>query len=532
MNILLKIDPSFVYLKNASRGTVAVILSFLICSKFIPLMGFLGGMIALLCNLLVSDNHIRDQKITTRFIAPLSFMALASSILLSTHRPIQLIFFAVATFIAIYLRKFGLRWLSLGMVIFMSYFLPLFFPFKAQDMAYVFLSVIIATSISYIIRFIILPDRPEIILKNLLKAWNKCYQARDLSELTSLTLLIESKNSSESLQHTMFEREMDLQFHGIVSEEPLKLDAYTESKIIREEELKEASGSEVKAIESTTKLAIQSLIAVVIAAYLGHLVSTQRWYWAPLAAFVTLAGTSRGETLVRSFLRVLGTVIGLGIGVLIAPYVKSYPDIEWGFIILSIFGGMFAMRFTFGFWTATTFTFMITMLFSVLGQFTEQVLILRLEETLLGALIGTIVSYFVLPTSTTEVIKASIEKIFMKQAKVLSLLPLDLSLNNAKKNLVRAIRDLDQETSQLKILAAPYTENYSLIKRKKITKLLHHTAYATHYVKYLATLKKDLLPLEKAELKRIESYLRHLSSNMDPLLNDDAALNELGKIRI
>ena len=52
---------------------------------------------------------------------------------------------------------------------------------------------------------------------------------------------------------------------------------------------------------------------------MGQLVSEQRWYWAVGATWwIFVNTTSRGETLVRGFRRVLGTVIGIGLGLLVA----------------------------------------------------------------------------------------------------------------------------------------------------------------------------------------------------------------------
>lgn len=69
----------------------------------------------------------------------------------------------------------------------------------------------------------------------------------------------------------------------------------------------------------TTRQAVQATAGSAFALVVGQLVSPERWYWAVGATWwVFVNTTSRGETLVRGFRRVLGTVIGIGLGLLVA----------------------------------------------------------------------------------------------------------------------------------------------------------------------------------------------------------------------
>src|SRR6202000_1716641 len=69
----------------------------------------------------------------------------------------------------------------------------------------------------------------------------------------------------------------------------------------------------------TTRQAIQVSIAAALAIVVGELVSPARWYWAVIATFVILAGThSWGETLTKGWQRLVGTVLGVPCGVLVA----------------------------------------------------------------------------------------------------------------------------------------------------------------------------------------------------------------------
>ncbi len=62
----------------------------------------------------------------------------------------------------------------------------------------------------------------------------------------------------------------------------------------------------------TTRQAVQATLGGAFAHGIGKVLSDERWYWAVGATrWVFVDTTSRGETLVRGFRRVLGTVIGI-----------------------------------------------------------------------------------------------------------------------------------------------------------------------------------------------------------------------------
>jgi hypothetical protein len=76
----------------------------------------------------------------------------------------------------------------------------------------------------------------------------------------------------------------------------------------------------------TTRQAVQATAGAGFALVVGQLVSGQRWYWAVGATWWIFVNTaSRGETVVRGFRRVLGTVLGIALGLLVAVPVHGAP---------------------------------------------------------------------------------------------------------------------------------------------------------------------------------------------------------------
>lgn len=173
---------------------------------------------------------------------------------------------------------------------------------------------------------------------------------------------------------------------------------------------------------------------------------------------------------------------------------------------------------------------MLTVFLNLMGQFTNQVLILRFEETLLGAVIGTIVSALILPTSTMDAVKTAVKKTLQSQASVLSFLPLKTADQKDKREMIKAIRKMDQEYSSLRLIAKPYTEGYSLIKRKKMVTLIHHTTFLNHYVKQLVTMKDAPSPDTETNIQKTREKLLNVAENLDSYLENEQLLSELGNI--
>ncbi|BBY55143.1 FUSC family protein [Mycolicibacillus koreensis] len=155
----------------------------------------------------------------------------------------------------------------------------------------------------------------------------------------------------------------------------------------------------------TTRQAIQVTVAVSLAIVAGEALSPARWYWAVIAAFVTFAGTtSFGETLTKGWQRLLGTVLGVPAGVLVATAVSGRPGAAVLLIFVCLFAAFYLMKVSYAlmiFWITTV----LALLYGLLGQFSLDVLVLRIEETAIGAVIGVGVALLVLPTRTKTAIR-------------------------------------------------------------------------------------------------------------------------------
>ncbi|MGH7041846.1 MAG: FUSC family protein, partial [Acetobacteraceae bacterium] len=147
---------------------------------------------------------------------------------------------------------------------------------------------------------------------------------------------------------------------------------------------------------------VQVAVATGAAIAAGHAVSGQRWYWSVLAVFIVFAGTaSRTTTLTKAAQRVLGTLLGVGAGILIAEAVLGDPKLIVALALVCDVIAFYAFQTAYGvmiFWI----TIMIALLYGLLGAFRPELLAIRFDETAVGAAAGIIVALTLLPRRTSD----------------------------------------------------------------------------------------------------------------------------------
>jgi len=160
----------------------------------------------------------------------------------------------------------------------------------------------------------------------------------------------------------------------------------------------------------TTRQAVQATAGAGFALVVGQLVSGQRWYWAVGATWWIFVNTaSRGETLVRGFRRVLGTVIGIGLGLLIAVPVHGAPVPTAVLLAVCVFGIFYTAAVSYT-WMMLWVTLLAELLYGLLGVLHPGLLALRLAETGVGALGAVLAVLFVLPVTTHTITDAWIQR--------------------------------------------------------------------------------------------------------------------------
>ena len=142
--------------------------------------------------------------------------------------------------------------------------------------------------------------------------------------------------------------------------------------------------------------AFQAAAAAALAILCGELVSPRRWYWAAFAALVMFQGTrTRGESLAKGLRYVIGTTAGMVVGVMTATLLSGDELPSMVVVVIAVFLAFQANVVAYGvmvFWITIIFGLM----FGMLGYFALDVLLLRLEESLVGAAAGALIACLVL----------------------------------------------------------------------------------------------------------------------------------------
>ncbi|MFI0937080.1 FUSC family protein [Streptomyces sp. NPDC021019] len=161
---------------------------------------------------------------------------------------------------------------------------------------------------------------------------------------------------------------------------------------------------------STTRQAIQATAACGFALGAGQVLSHDRWYWAVGTAWWIFVNTaSRGETLVRGFRRVVGTVLGIPAGLLIAVPLDGNLVGTAILVAVCVFGIFYTAAVSYS-WMIFAVTLMISLLYGLLGVLNPELLVLRLAETGVGALGAALAVVLVLPVTTHATTHAWVQR--------------------------------------------------------------------------------------------------------------------------
>lgn len=286
----------------------------------------------------------------------------------------------------------------------------------------------------------------------------------------------------------------------------------------------ESDEASVSGLRPTTRQAIQVVVAASLAIVAGELVSPDRWYWAVIAAFVTFLGTtSWGETLTKGWQRLLGTVLGVPAGVLVATAVSGQPVIALALIFVCLFCAVYLMKVAYSqmmFWITT----MLALLYGLLGQFSVDLLLLRIEETAVGAAIGVAVALLVLPTRTGTAIRNDAREFLTALSASIATSIAALAGGEPDASPTEQARALDRKLQQFRVSAKPRTVGMAgLGGRRTFRRGLRLLTACDHYARTLARSSEGsaTLPPELADVLRSASA--QTQRNIDALV---AALDQ------
>ncbi len=231
----------------------------------------------------------------------------------------------------------------------------------------------------------------------------------------------------------------------------------------------------------TTRAAVQVSVGSSLAILGGELLSTQRWYWAVLTCWIVFINTSStGEILVKGYRRLLGTVFGVVAGIVLAGLVGNHTWTAFALVLVLIFAMFYTAPLSY---TLMSFfvTAMLGLLYTLLHTYSLDVLVLRIEETALGAFCGVVAAALVLPVQTDRRTNELLETVLERLSDVTQAAVGQLSGGPADDLLDKA-RDLDQALADLRAATQPLTHPVTPLRSRRdtaryVVALLETSAY-------------------------------------------------------
>jgi hypothetical protein len=201
---------------------------------------------------------------------------------------------------------------------------------------------------------------------------------------------------------------------------------------------------------------VRLAVAVGAACAAGSALSERRFYWAVIAVFIAFTGANTaGEQISRALQRTLGTIVGIVIGSLLAT---AIGPTAWSLAVIIPALGVAIYFAQVRYWlTALAITLMVSQLYVQLGEFSSGLLVLRLEETAIGAVIAMLAAVLIFPVGTRAAAQQAATGYFDALASLLGRLPQALLDPPGARRLSADARAVDDALQQLLTTAQPLT---------------------------------------------------------------------------
>ncbi|MEW5298936.1 MAG: hypothetical protein WDW36_002005 [Sanguina aurantia] len=170
---------------------------------------------------------------------------------------------------------------------------------------------------------------------------------------------------------------------------------------------KAGASSSLRPIAST-RMAVQMAIALAASFIVGYGFFNERWAWIVLTAYIVGSGNQgRLDVAYKSVLRVAGAGVGTVSALALTLAAPSTGTGTVVMILFAVFLGLWLRPLGYAWW-ALFVTLALALLQGFEGQSAQAMLWLRLEEIVIGAVIGVAAAWFVWPVRSTDVLRRRI----------------------------------------------------------------------------------------------------------------------------
>jgi len=159
---------------------------------------------------------------------------------------------------------------------------------------------------------------------------------------------------------------------------------------------------------ASTRMAIQMAVALAASFLVGYLFFAERWAWIVLTSFIVNSGNrGRLDVAYKSVLRVAGAAAGTMAALTLAIHVGGHDATTAAFILAAVFLGLWLRPLNYAWW-ALFITIALALMQGFSGATPQAILWPRLEEIVIGAIIGVAAAWLVYPVKSTAVLRRRI----------------------------------------------------------------------------------------------------------------------------
>lgn len=157
--------------------------------------------------------------------------------------------------------------------------------------------------------------------------------------------------------------------------------------------------------DAATRMAVQMAVALAAAFAVGYVFFAQRWAWVVLTAFIVNSGNrGRLDVAYKSVLRVVGAALGTLLALGAQLHVGAHDGSTVALMLAAVFLGLWLRPLGYAWW-ALFVTIALALLQGFEGGSAGQILWLRLQEIIVGAVLGVASAWLVLPVRSTDVLR-------------------------------------------------------------------------------------------------------------------------------
>ena len=257
-------------------------------------------------------------------------------------------------------------------------------------------------------------------------------------------------------------------------------------------------------LDSAAQAAIRVALAVGAAAAVGSAISERRYYWAVIAAIVAYFGTNTaGEQVLKAARRVGGTVVGIMLGSLLA---HAVGPTTWTLAVIIPAVTLAAYFVSVDYAVATVgITIVVSQLYVQFGEYSNDLLLKRLEMTTVGAVIAAAVAVLVFPVATRSALRQAVAAYLTALGNLLEQLRDNRADSSPEPSLTIESRKLDDALAQLLATARPLT--LTRFRRGEIESNLALLERGAHYARNLVATSRAAPPLSPAAQEQLTAAL-------------------------